>query len=393
MGFANDPQQDLAGKRQFFALLSRCIFNDENYQTHIHSLLSQCWYSICGEGFARGRNPSCRYLVSVLRRKTKRCGIELIWPPVLRRVPAIFLSYNSRFFASRTLLLSNCFLAIGVIERTMASIKVLLLGFLLFISPSISQDQSFVPTPPSWYIYNPIFYAWVDKNGTHIGASTYIFRSSRRPFTSTNIYSGVHCIHHPDYPDTPLKDGWMSCQEYLDAPEGEKQLSPDLYERLKWRLLDLKVNNVTLKFETVTLQVVNALPARLYKIGNMEGKPRYRIKTYSANFTITSAIASCSPPGSLKGPDVLPGAIDCSIGPMAGCRCSTESGYDDPSLCNAQCNYLKAPVAEQLHESDNFKKLYWNLDTNPTMGPPPDVCQMGIRNCISAIDWTGVGWK
>jgi hypothetical protein len=56
----------------------------------------------------------------------------------------------------------------------------------------------------------------------------------------------------------------MSFQEYVDAPEGEKDLSPDLYERLKWRLVDLKVNNVTSKFESVTVQVVDAIPTKLY---------------------------------------------------------------------------------------------------------------------------------
>jgi hypothetical protein len=148
-------------------------------------------------------------------------------------------------------------------EQTMASIKFSLLGLLLFAASSLSQNESFASIAPSWYIYNPNFYGSVDKNGTHIGASIDLFRSGRRIFTPWNIYTAIRCTHRPDFPGSPLKNGWMGCQEYPDAPEGEKELSPDVYERLKWRLVDLKVDNVTLKLETVTIQVVNALPARV----------------------------------------------------------------------------------------------------------------------------------
>jgi len=114
----------------------------------------------------------------------------------------------------------------------MISIKLPLLGFILFATPSFSQNESFAPSPPSWYIYNPTFYTLIDKNGTHKSGSISLFRSGRRIFTSYKTYNHISCFHAPEEPDTLLKDGWMSCQENPDAPEGERELSPDVYERL-----------------------------------------------------------------------------------------------------------------------------------------------------------------
>jgi hypothetical protein len=138
-----------------------------------------------------------------------------------------------------------------------------LIGCLHFATLSFSQNQTFAPNAPSWYIYNPNFSVLADKNGTHIAATIHLFRTGRRIFTPWNIYTAVECYHAHDDPNTPLQDGWMGCQEYPDAPEGEKELSPDVYERLKWRLVDLKVDNLTSKFEMVTIQVVNVLPAKV----------------------------------------------------------------------------------------------------------------------------------
>jgi hypothetical protein len=104
-------------------------------------------------------------------------------------------------------------------------------------------------------------------------------------------------------------------------------------------------------------------------------------------------MASCYPLGSANELDVLPGSINCTIGSMTGCSCTNGVGYTDPSLCNASCNFLKAPVVQQLHQPDDFKKLYWNLDTGPTKGPQPDICGLGIRNCVGEYDWTGVDLK
>src|ERR1700761_2957847 len=162
---------------------------------------------------------------------------------------------------SKNLLLCSRSLTTCVTKCIMAPIYGLLLGPFIFAIPSLSQKQGSYSDTPSWYISNPNVYAFVEKNVTRIGASIYLFRSGRRSFTSWKIYDFIRCSYDPRLPETPLKDGWMGCQEHLDAPEGEKQLSPDLYERLKWRLVDFKFDNVTSKFETVTIQVVNALPA------------------------------------------------------------------------------------------------------------------------------------
>jgi hypothetical protein len=51
---------------------------------------------------------------------------------------------------------------------------------------------------------------------------------------------------------------------------------------------------------------------------------------------------------------------------------------------------MKAPAVEQIHEAEHFKRLYWNLDTNPTKGPPIDLCRLGVRNCVIDIDWTAM---
>jgi hypothetical protein len=143
----------------------------------------------------------------------------------------------------------------------MTWIKFSLLGFLLFATSSLSQKEKLDSLLPTWYIEVPTIYAMVLNNGTRMGATFDLFRSGRRILTTWNIYNHISCSHTLDSPDTSLKNGWMGCQENLDAPEGEKSLSPDVYERLKWRVIDLKVDNVTSKFETVTIQVVNALPA------------------------------------------------------------------------------------------------------------------------------------
>jgi hypothetical protein len=129
------------------------------------------------------------------------------------------------------------------------------------------------------------------------------------------------------------------------------------------------------------------------KVLDLRGEPRYMIKTYSANFTITSAMASCSPFEQLGSQGLLPGSIDCSVEEKPECKCGSRPGYIDPSLCTASCNFLNAPVVEKFHESDDFKKLYWNLDTSPTKGPKEDICGMGIRNCINAVDWTEIESK
>jgi len=101
-------------------------------------------------------------------------------------------------------------------------------------------------------------------------------------------------------------------------------------------------------------------------------------------------MASCSPFKQLGSLGFLPGSIDCSVQSEFECKCDSQPGYIDPSLCTASCNFLNAPVVEKLHESDDFKKLYWNLDTSPTKGPKEDICGLGIRNCINTVDWTGL---
>lgn len=126
------------------------------------------------------------------------------------------------------------------------------------------------------------------------------------------------------------------------------------------------------------------------KITELNSKPSYKIKTYSANFTITSDMVTCSQLGLSNTPEQLPGSISCSTGEKAGCKCDNRPGYIDPSVCNAACNFFNTTVVEQFHQSDDFNKLYWNLDTSPTKSPLPDMCHLGIRNCLNTIDFEGI---
>jgi hypothetical protein len=146
----------------------------------------------------------------------------------------------------------------------MTSNKFLAAGLLLFILSSISQSQSFVPNPPTWYVQTVDFFALVKTNGTQTGGSIKLFRSGGRLLSDYIIYNSVRCTQSQNLTETPLKDGWMGCQEYTDAPPGERELRPDVYERLKWRFVDLKYYNGTSNLERVTVQVVNALPANVY---------------------------------------------------------------------------------------------------------------------------------
>ena len=124
---------------------------------------------------------------------------------------------------------------------------------------------------------------------------------------------------------------------------------------------------------------------------DLKAEPVYKIKTYTANFTINSTMAYCSPNGPQFKPNVLPGSVGCTVGEMSGCSCGERRGYMDPSICTESCNFIKAPVVRQLHKSDDFKRLYWNLDTQPTKGPRTINC--GIRNCVVEVDWEGMRLK
>jgi hypothetical protein len=145
----------------------------------------------------------------------------------------------------------------------MTSIMFLVIELLLFAILPSSQGQALIPDIHTWYINAVSFSALVTASGTQIGGKIRLYRAGSPFLSSYIVYNAVDCTHSQNLTETPLKDGWMSCQEYVDAPQGETDLSPDVYERLKWRFVDFEYTNRTSKLEGVTVQVVNAIPANV----------------------------------------------------------------------------------------------------------------------------------